>query len=236
MSITEINLTSFTTVSAPLLPGLFVPVSPEVPAPGQVQTRPTIFIDRDGVINQNRKEHVLNWSEFQFIEGSKKALALLKQAGYQVVVVTNQATIERGLLTVAQLDQLHRQMANEIEMAGGQVTAVYYCPHRPEANCDCRKPRPGLLLEAASRFQIKLGDSWFIGDHLTDLEAGLAAGCKPILVQTGRGQMAAEELQGLQPGSASVSRLALKFGPSVSLRLPVKADLLDAVEFILANR
>jgi len=236
MSITDIGYNAFKPATAPLIPGHYLPVSPVRPVPAAVTTQPTIFIDRDGVINQNRKEHVLNWNEFEFIEGSKKALALLKEAGYGVVVVTNQATIERGLLGSAQLDQMHQQMAFEIEKAGGQVMAVYYCPHRPEANCDCRKPKPGLLLKAASQLQITLRDSWFIGDHLTDIEAGLAAGCKPLLVQTGRGLLALKELQGLQPGSPALNRLTVRYGRVGLQRLPVKSNLLEAVNYILATR
>jgi histidinol-phosphate phosphatase family protein len=97
------------------------------------QTQPTIFVDRDGVINQNRPDHVLSWTDFQFIDDSIKALALLNQAGYQVIVVTNQAAISRGLFSVQELDYIHYRMTEAIEAGGGKVKSILYCTHLPNA-------------------------------------------------------------------------------------------------------
>lgn len=229
-----IQETAYSNFTSPFPTELRLPLVPLAP----VQQPPAIFIDRDGVINQNRQEHVQSWDQFHFIDGSKKALALLNEAGYQVIIVTNQAQIDRGLLNAAQLDELHRRMIHEIEAAGGRVTAVYYCPHRPEANCNCRKPKPGLFFNAAENLHLELANSWFIGDHVTDVEAGLAAGCKPLLVLTGRGEAAAAQWK-LSQASENTDD-AWSAYPTVETRtrfqLPIKADLLEAVEFVLANR
>lgn len=187
--------------------------------------QPTIFVDRDGVINQNRTDHVLTWQDFHFLEGSLEALALLNQAGYQVIVVTNQAAITRKLISVAELDFIHQQMCEVIEAHGGHVKNIYYCHHLPAEGCNCRKPKPGLLLQAAHKYNINLAESWLVGDHLTDVQAATAAGAKPVLVLTGRGQSAYEswltDLQTAEPGTRQL--------------LPVKGNLLEAVEFILAH-
>ncbi len=237
MTIQERAYSNFT---SPFPAGLQLPLVPLAP----IDQPPAIFIDRDGVINQNRKEHVLSWDQFEFINGSKRALALLNTAGYRVIIITNQAQIDRGLLKAAQLDELHQRMIDEIEAAGGRVAAVYYCPHRPEANCYCRKPKPGLLLNAAEKLHLDLDSSWFIGDHLTDVEAGLAAGCKPLLVLTGRGEIAAAQWKLSQevensgaawPAlTATSTSLATKAAAATGFQLPIKADLLEAVEFVLA--
>jgi D-glycero-D-manno-heptose 1,7-bisphosphate phosphatase len=187
--------------------------------------QPTIFVDRDGVINQNRTDHVLAWKDFHFLEGSLEALALLNEAGYQVIVVTNQAAITRKLISVAELDFIHQQMCNVIEAHGGFVKNIFYCHHLPTEGCNCRKPKPGLLLQAARNYNINLADSWLVGDHLTDVQAATAAGAKPVLVLTGRGQSAYESWLTTRQSAA----------PDTTQPLPVKANLLEAVEFILAH-
>ncbi len=194
------------------------------------QTQPTIFVDRDGVINQNRTDHVLAWKDFQFIDDSIKALALLHQAGYQIIVVTNQAAIARGLLSVQDLDYIHQQMMDAIETGGGKVKSVLYCTHLPNADCDCRKPRPGLLLQAAASFKVDLPNTWMIGDHNTDMQAALAAGCKPLLVLTGRGQAAYKNwMLNQQPIYDTAAYQATE-------SLTVKANLLEAAQFVLSNK
>lgn len=211
---------------------LTTPLKTEVPfaflnhvlRPGLASYHPkTVFVDRDGVINLNRTEHVLGWQDFQFEENALEALQRLHQVGYKVIVVTNQAIIERGLVSAAEIQELHRRMIREIERYGGRIEAVLCCPHRPEANCLCRKPRPGMLLQAAKRYQIRLSQSWMIGDYLTDVQAGLAAGCKPVLVLTGRGQ---EAYQSWQQGA---------YVEGLNSPLTVKRNLLEAVEYILAS-
>lgn len=147
---------------------------------------PDIFLDRDGVINHNRADHVKSWEEFRFLPGSVEALACLKRAGYRVFVITNQAIINRGLLSQAELDAIHSRMLTEVNRAGGRIEAVLYCPHRPEENCDCRKPQPGLIKQAEHHYGARTAGSWLVGDHQHDIEAGEQAGCRPILVLSGR--------------------------------------------------
>lgn len=145
-----------------------------------------VFLDRDGVINRNRDDHVKSWDEFQFLPGSLTGLALLRQAGYRTFVITNQAVINRGVLSSWALDNIHRRLMGQVERAGGKIEAVLYCPHRPEENCACRKPRPGLLEQVRQRYATSLEGSWLVGDHANDIAAGLQAGCRTILVLSGR--------------------------------------------------
>jgi D-glycero-D-manno-heptose 1,7-bisphosphate phosphatase len=152
-----------------------------------------VILDRDGVINENRIDHVKNWDEFQFLPGAAAAVADLCNAGLRVFVMTNQAIINRGIATREAVDELNGRMVNEIQRYGGSIEAVACCPHRPDQACPCRKPQPGLLIDLANRFGIDLTKSLVIGDALTDIEAGLAAGCRTILVLTGRGR---EQLAG----------------------------------------
>jgi D-glycero-D-manno-heptose 1,7-bisphosphate phosphatase len=161
------------------------PIAPVSLTAGMVDA---VFLDRDGVINENRDDHVKSWSEFVFLPGAADAIKRLTGAGYRVFVVTNQAMIGRGLIARDDVDVVNRRMVDELERLGAHIEAVAYCPHRPEQDCACRKPRPGLLLELAARFGVDLRRTVVIGDALTDLEAGLAAGCQVILVLTGRGR------------------------------------------------
>lgn len=147
----------------------------------------TIFLDRDGVINRNREDYVKSWEEFEFLPNSLKALRLLTTAGYQLIVITNQACINKELISSDILDAIHRQMVIEIENAGGRVRAIYYCPHRGDEGCDCRKPRPGMLIQAASEHAIDLSSAYFIGDSMRDIAAGQQVGCRTCLVLTGHG-------------------------------------------------
>lgn len=147
-----------------------------------------IFLDRDGVINENRMDYVKSWQEFQFLPGACEAIARLSSSGHQVVICTNQAGIATGCLTRELIETIHRRMLDSIEQTGGHVAGVYYCPHARQAGCDCRKPRPGLLLRAAQELQLDLAGAVFVGDGLTDIQAAQAAGVTPILVLTGRGK------------------------------------------------
>lgn len=147
-----------------------------------------VFLDRDGVINRNRPDHVKNWSEFQFLPGALAAVARLSRAGVRVFIISNQAIINRGMVRRETVDQINRRMVEEIEYRGGRIEDVAYCPHRPDERCACRKPRPGLLLELARKYALDLREATVIGDALADIEAGQAAGCQVILVLTGRGR------------------------------------------------
>ena len=151
-------------------------------------TRRAIFLDRDGVINVNRPDHVKSWDEFVFLPNSLEALRRIVASDFLVIVTTNQAAIARGLVEEATVRDINARMVVEVERAGGRIDAVYYCPHLPEEKCKCRKPQPGLYLQAAREFGIDLARSLVVGDAFADVAAALAIGAKPILVLTGRGQ------------------------------------------------
>src|SRR5205807_8212668 len=147
----------------------------------------TIFLDRDGVINENRADYVKSWSEFRFLPGSREAIAKLTQAGHRIIVCTNQAGIARGTLSVEAVEDIHHRMIASIYDIGGKIEKVYYCPHDRDGDCFCRKPRPGMLLRARDELDIDLHEAVFIGDSITDIRAGLAAGIHTILVLSGLG-------------------------------------------------
>lgn len=148
----------------------------------------TVFLDRDGVINVNRPDHVKSWGEFEFIPGSPEAIARLSRAGYRVFVITNQAIVNRGIVSSDVVEGINERMVRELEQRGAQVDGVAYCPHRPDECCACRKPQPGLLVRLAESHGINLESSVLIGDALADIQAGRAAGCHTVLVLTGRGR------------------------------------------------
>lgn len=146
------------------------------------------FLDRDGVINRKPAEgqYVTNWDEMQFLPGVARAIALLNGSGFRVIVVSNQRCIAKELITVADLDSLHRQMCDSLAGRGATIDGVYYCPHEKQPPCSCRKPAPGLLLDAARKHQIDLTASWMIGDSEIDVEAGRNAGCKTARLLDGQ--------------------------------------------------
>lgn len=147
----------------------------------------TIFLDRDGVINENRSDYVKGWQEFCFLPGSKEAIARLTRAGHRIIVCTNQACIARGIISVETVEDIHRRMLVELAEAGGSIEKVYYCPHGKDEQCSCRKPRPGMLFRARDELGIDMLDAIFIGDSITDVRAGLAASIPAVLVLTGLG-------------------------------------------------
>jgi D-glycero-D-manno-heptose 1,7-bisphosphate phosphatase len=143
---------------------------------------PAIFLDRDGVINRRRPgDYVLDWSQFLFVSGIQAALKQLSALRLPMIVISNQAAVGKGLLNPATLQEITAQMQRALLADGVVIAAAFYCPHRVDENCDCRKPKPAMLLRAASEFNIDLSRSIFIGDSVTDIQAGLAAGCRPIL-------------------------------------------------------
>jgi histidinol-phosphate phosphatase family protein len=150
--------------------------------------RRAIFLDRDGVICRNRDDYVKSWEEFVFVPGVMKALARLASLDLHIIVVTNQAIINRGMVPVAVVEDIHARMVQAIEAGGGRVDRVLYCPHRPEELCDCRKPQTGMLQMAARELRLDLSQSYFIGDAETDMHAGRTAGCRCYMVLTGRGR------------------------------------------------
>ncbi len=160
-----------------------------------------IFLDRDGVINENRSDYVKSWEEFQLLPGALAALRLLSEAGWPIFIVTNQAAVNRGLITHETLQQIHHNLVSLARQYGATISALRYCPHRPDEHCDCRKPAPGMLHSLAEEFGIDLQRSYMIGDALTDIAAGQAAGCRTALVSTGRGreQLHLPEIQRWRP-------------------------------------
>jgi D-glycero-D-manno-heptose 1,7-bisphosphate phosphatase len=149
------------------------------------------FLDRDGVINQKApaEGYITRWEDFRILPGVADGIALLNRAGFCTIVITNQRCIAKGLLTVTELDELHRRMAEVLKESGARIDAIYYCPHEFEDACNCRKPAPGMLLDASRAFGIDLAMSWMIGDSDIDVQAGRNAGCKTARV-VGEGAVA----------------------------------------------
>ena len=142
-----------------------------------------IFLDRDGVINQERKDYVKNLEEFKIFENVADAISLLKKENFLIVIITNQSAINRKLLSIKNLENIHKFLKKYLKKNNTSIDAIYYCPHTPEEDCSCRKPKPGLLLKASLDLDIDLKNSWMIGDSKTDIEAAKAAGCNSILLK-----------------------------------------------------
>ena len=149
---------------------------------------PSIFLDRDGVLIENRSDYVRDWSQVKIIPEAIRALSLASIKKYKVVIVTNQSAVGRGLILLKTAQEINQRLINLIREQGGQIDGAYMCPHKPEDGCSCRKPLPGLLLQAAKDLSLDLQHSWMIGDAWSDVQAGEAAGMRgTILVKTGRG-------------------------------------------------
>lgn len=178
-----------------------------------------VFLDRDGTINVE-KEYLFQIADFEFVPGAAEAIGMLNRSGIMVVVVTNQSGVARGYYTEDDVEHLHRYIDGELERYGAHVDVWLYCPHHPGGRgsyalpCSCRKPLPGMLQTAAERHDIDLTQSVMIGDKRADIEAGLAAGCRTVLVRTGYGRSEEQYV-----------------GPQT----PVCDDLLSAVEIVLAG-
>lgn len=147
-----------------------------------------IVLDRDGVINHDSDAYIRTPDEWRPLPGSLEAIARLNKAGYRVVVATNQSGVARKLFDVATLGAIHTRMHQAVGEAGGRIDAVFFCPHGPDDGCECRKPRPGLFHEILARFGASTNEVHAIGDQLRDLQAAHAAGCRPVLVLTGKGR------------------------------------------------
>jgi D-glycero-D-manno-heptose 1,7-bisphosphate phosphatase len=154
-----------------------------------------VFLDRDGVINADSPDYIKSWEEFRFLPGSLQALAELTRAGYDLIVITNQSIIGRGMVPPSVLEQIHRRMSNAVEQAGGAIRDIIFCPHDPEDHCQCRKPKPEMILEAGRRHGIDLSSTVMVGDRAKDVICGHRAGCgATILVLTGDVEAARKEL------------------------------------------
>ncbi|HEY5899140.1 MAG TPA: D-glycero-beta-D-manno-heptose 1,7-bisphosphate 7-phosphatase [Burkholderiales bacterium] len=166
-----------------------------------------IVLDRDGTINHDSDHYIKSLEEWRPIKGSLEAIARLTQAGYRIVIATNQSGIARGLFTTRTLFEIHDALQRAAAQAGGRIDAFFFCPHAADAGCSCRKPQPGMLLEVARRFNVSLKDVYMVGDALRDVEAAAAAGARPVLVLTGKGKRTHEEGK-LPPGTQVFADLA----------------------------
>lgn len=147
-----------------------------------------IILDRDGVINEDSDDYIKSPEEWIPIPGSLEAIALLNQHDFIVSVATNQSGLARGFYTTEMLQRIHQKMHEQLSVFGGKIDSIFYCPHGPDDNCDCRKPKPGLLLQIAQHYKTSLEHVMVVGDSLRDLQAALAVGANPILVKTGKGE------------------------------------------------
>jgi len=163
----------------------------------EVKTTKLIILDRDGVINQDSDNFIKSVDEFIPLPGSLKAIADLCQAGFTVVVASNQSGIARQLFTLETLAAMHDKLQTLLAPLGGRITQFYYCPHGPDDHCDCRKPKPGMINQIARDFlpqQKQLSEVYVVGDSLRDLDAGMAVGTQLALVKTGKGQRSLEKI------------------------------------------
>jgi D-glycero-D-manno-heptose 1,7-bisphosphate phosphatase len=152
-----------------------------------------VILDRDGTINEDRDDFVKSVDEWVPLPGALEAIARLNQAGWHTVIATNQSGIGRGLFDMAALNAMHLKMGQLLHRLGGRVDAIFFCPHAPEDGCTCRKPLPGLFQLIGERYGIELDEVPTVGDSARDLKAGLAAGCRPHLVRTGKLARAGDE-------------------------------------------
>ena len=146
-----------------------------------------IILDRDGVINEDSDDYIRSVSEWIPVPGSIDAIARLSQAGYTVAVATNQSGIARQYYPVSVLDAMHKKMLDVVHQQGGKINHIAYCPHVPADNCDCRKPKTGLLDQIENALSVSVTGCWFVGDSLKDIQCAKAKGCRPVLVKTGKG-------------------------------------------------
>ena len=179
----------------------------------------TVFLDRDGVINQDSPLYIKTCDEFEFLPGSIEAIKLLARHNYDVILITNQSVIGRGMVTMEGLDAIFSKMTRMVEEAGGKIKDIYFCPHTPEDQCDCRKPKPGMILSATRRYNIDPGRSVMIGDSAKDILCARSAGVGcAVLVLTGNGHVALDKL---------------KNGPEQKKPDHVAEDLLSAVTWLI---
>jgi D-glycero-D-manno-heptose 1,7-bisphosphate phosphatase len=180
-----------------------------------------VVLDRDGVINQDSANFIKNTNEWIALPGSLEAIALLNQSGFRVALATNQSGVGRGLYDMATLNAIHDKMHRALAQVGGRIDALFYCPHTADDNCSCRKPKTGMIDDIARRFSMDLTEVFAVGDSLRDLQAFAEAGCKPILVRSGKGE---ETLANAKLPNQSLPNNTIIF-----------ADLAEAVQHIVAE-
>jgi len=191
----------------------------------QVKKTQLIILDRDGVINQDSDNFIKSVDEFIPLPGSLQAIADLGQAGCTVVVATNQSGIARQLFSLETLDAMHEKLQNLLAPLGGRIEQFYYCPHGPNDHCNCRKPKPGMMIQIANDYlgaQKDLSEAYVIGDSLRDLDAGMAVGAQLALVKTGKGQRSLDKM-----AQENLAQYA---------HIPVYADLADFTRQYLQSR
>jgi D-glycero-D-manno-heptose 1,7-bisphosphate phosphatase len=186
-----------------------------------------IILDRDGVINHDRDDYVKSADECIPIEGSINAIVRLNKAGFTVVIATNQAGLAKGKFELEDLEAMHEKITGLVEDNGGEIGAIFYCPHHPDENCKCRKPKPGMLDAIEAEFNTSVEGCYFIGDSLRDLQAAIQKACIPGLVRTGNGVRTLAQLTvpGLQTGAPLVTHEQIQ----------VFANLAAAADFIIAS-
>jgi len=148
-----------------------------------------VILDRDGVINHDSDDYIKSPADWEPIDGSLEAIARLTSDGYRVVVATNQSGVARGLFDLNMLHRIHTRMLEAVRARGGEIEAIFFCPHGPDDECRCRKPQPGLLEEIAERLKVNLSGVYAVGDAERDVLAARAAGARPVLVRTGKGKL-----------------------------------------------
>ncbi|WP_039916057.1 D-glycero-beta-D-manno-heptose 1,7-bisphosphate 7-phosphatase [Cellvibrio mixtus] len=165
-----------------------------------------IILDRDGVINYDREDFVKSADECVPIDGSIDAIVRLNKAGFTVVIATNQSGLAKDKFDLEDLEAMHEKITRLVEEQGGEIGAIFYCPHRDEDNCKCRKPKPGMLDAIEAEFNTSVESCYFIGDSLRDLQAAVQKACKPVLVRTGNGVRTLAQLAvpGLQTGFPAI--------------------------------
>ena len=155
-----------------------------------------VIVDRDGVINEDSDDYIKSPHEWRAIPGSVEAIGDLYRAGFEIVVVTNQSGLARGFFSEDALRGIHARMTEAVRDAGGEFAGIYYCPHLPSDDCDCRKPRPGLVRQLERDLNVSAIGAPFIGDKVSDVDLAAAVGGRPLLVRTGRGREAERALAG----------------------------------------
>ena len=179
------------------------------------ELKPAVFLDRDGTLIEERN-YLSSITEISILEGASEAITRLNNADFAVVLATNQSAVGRGLLSLENLNSIHKELRHRLKTQGAQIDGVFFCPHHPteatrayRSNCTCRKPKPGMLEKAARQLTLDLRKSFMIGDTLSDIKTGHAAGCRSILVKTGKGQQEILRIKnGLEPPDFIAENLA----------------------------
>lgn len=182
-----------------------------------------LVLDRDGVINQDSDQFIKSPQEWHAIPGSLEAISRLCREDYHVVIITNQSGIARDYFSINTLNRIHQKLLDELNHFGGEISAIFFCPHSEKDNCDCRKPKPGMFFELSERSKCDLTEVYAVGDSMRDLEAARSAGARPVLVRTGKGKQTEQDF--------------LKEKPSVfgNSNIPVFDDLSVFVDHLLRS-